>query len=320
VIVLLIALACSRPIIDSSSNGGDTETDTGVIDALPNPPDPPEGGLQIITPTYRIGPYGEATYCLFGSFEGEGPIAINYAAMYEDVVVGHHIQFNSPRDGMRPEIEDGEVTDCFGNEEEEGSATTQLLSLTHPVPGGGEMVLPENYGVQVSGGDRWILEYHVVNTTGRTVDTAGAINLGFIEPSTVEGWVSAYNFNAIQFNLPAGETTEVVVDCEWGQEAEVLVMAGHMHDWGLSFRVESVDSDGTAQTIYELDPWDLDWRYSPVVENFDGGIIVPEGTTFRTTCTFFNSKEHDMNFPEEMCSTSGLFGPSSDPYPCDVEL
>ena len=178
---------------------------------------------------------------------------------------------------------------------------------------------PENYAVGVNGGDRWILEYHIVNTTGRAVESAGIINLGFIDVAEVEGWVSAYNFNAVQFNLPAGEATEVVVDCEWSHEAEVLAMAGHMHDYGQSIQVESI-TDGNTEVIYSLDPWDPDWRYSPVVENFDGGITVPEGTVFRTTCQFFNSEEMDMNFPEEMCSASGLFGPSNEPYACDISL
>jgi hypothetical protein len=182
------------------------------------------------------------------------------------------------------------------------------------------MILPDNYAVGVMGGDRWVLEYHIVNTTGRAVESSGVVNLGLMDADDVEGWVSAYNFNAVQFNLPAGETADVVVDCEWPQDTEVLVLAGHMHDWGQSIKVESIESGGETETIYELDPWDPDWRYSPVVENFDGGITVPAGTTFRTTCTYFNSEDNDMNFPDEMCSASGLFGPSSEPYSCDVEL
>ena len=47
--------------------------------------------------------------------------------------------------------------------------------------------------------------------------------------------VSAYNFNAIQFNLPAGEPTELVIDCAWTHEAR-LAMTGHMHDYGQSIR------------------------------------------------------------------------------------
>ena len=65
--------------------------DTGLIDAIPDAPDPPAQGMQIVTPVYRVEPYSEVNYCMFGSFEGDGPMAINYAAMYEDEVFGHHI-------------------------------------------------------------------------------------------------------------------------------------------------------------------------------------------------------------------------------------
>ena len=319
----LLISGCSRPVATDSSglDSVDDGLDTGAIDAFPDAPEPPEGGMQIATPTYRVEPYSEQTFCLFGSFSGDGPTAISYAAMYEDEVFGHHIQFNALREDADLDVEDGEVISCKPSDNDMGgSATTQLLSLTHAVPGGGEMILPEGYAVQAAPGTRWVLEYHIINTSARRVKSQGIVNLGFIDADEVDTWVSAYNFNAVQFNLPAGEETTIEVDCSWDSESEVLALAGHMHYSGRRFKVESILPDGSSETIYELDPWNPDWMYSPVVTNFEGGMTVPAGTVFRTTCTYFNSEDYDMDFPVEMCSASGLFGPSNEPYACDVEL
>ena len=76
-----VGMGCTgRPVVSAPVANDDTQAlpDTGLINAVPDAPDPPEAGIQIVTPVYRVEPYSEANYCMFGSFEGDGPLAINY--------------------------------------------------------------------------------------------------------------------------------------------------------------------------------------------------------------------------------------------------
>ncbi len=293
--------------------------DTGMIDASPPVPELREGAVRIETPPLVLAPFSDIIFCYISSFPSDqGPLAIDWGAMYEHPVYGHHIQFNGLRSGSDTfDVPDGTLVDCT-DPSETMLATSQLINMNRVLDGsGGEMVLPDRAAVPIVPGQRWLFEVHLINPTPRRATGKGVLDLHFTEPDDVIDWVAPWVFNDSGFVLPPGEQSTVEVDCAWPQDATVLALLGHMHDMGQQYRVEMVTPGGERLTIYDLPEWDLDWRYQPRVEDFGGGLDVVAGTRFITTCTFFNHTAQNLTFPEEMCVASGLFMPATETISCD---
>ena len=242
-------------------------------------------------------------------------VEVDYAAMYEDDIYGHHIQLNGIPDGALNDVADGDWFAC--HPDETMLMSRQVLSLNKTVPQGGQMNLPEGTAVQVKGGSRWFLEYHVVNPTDRPVDAVGVLHLRYTDPATVDTWASPWTHNETQWSIPSGERGTVEVDCTWEQDATVIALMGHMHEMAESLKVEMVTPDGTRSTIYDLPEWNPDWRYQPVIEDYEGGLSIPKGSRFITTCVFENTSDESLTFPEEMCVSTGLYTDSTDPFFCE---
>lgn len=322
-VFLAVAPGCDiRPDLPVAREPVARDVDTGMIDATPEVPELREGAVRIETPPLVLEPFSDIIFCYISSFPSDqGQLAVDWAAMYENPVYGHHIQFNGLRSGSDTfDVPDGTLVDCT-DPSETMLATSQLINMNRILEGGvgygGEMVLPEGSAVPVEPGKRWLFEVHLINPTPRRATGMGVLDINFVDPDSVQDWVAPWVFNDSGFVLPPGEQSTVEVDCTWPQDATVLSLLGHMHDMGLHHKVEMVTPDGERTTIYDLPEWDLDWRYQPMVEDFDGGLDVVAGTHFITTCTFFNHTSHDLSFPEEMCVASGLFMPATETISCD---
>ena len=75
--------------------------------------------------------------------------------------------------------------------------------------------------------------------------------------------------------------------------------------------------DGTVERVLTHDTWDPDWRLDPVVTYFaPGEIVVQPGDWFTTTCTWNNTTDHILDYPEEMCSTFGMASPLETAFEC----
>ncbi len=308
--------------LPGAGDGGDTEVDTGMIDASPDAPPAEDGAVRIETSEIIVEPYQDIIYCYVGTFRSDvDRLAIDYAAMYEDPTYGHHVQFNGIREGADGlDVPDGTLIDCTDGQAIM-LATQQILSFNEVIGerGGGRMVLPEGTAVPVEPGSRWLIEVHVVNPTARRVRTHGVLDLRFVDPEAVQEWASAWTFNRSGFQLPPGEASTVEVDCAWPQEATVFALMGHMHERGTSMRVDAITPDGNRSMLYEVAEWEPIYRDAPLFTDLSGGQTFPAGTRFITTCNYFNDTSTTLRFPDEMCVSTGLFSPADAPVFCDQD-
>lgn len=318
-----LGAGCEREPVASVEREPVGAIDTGMIDATMDLAPPAEGVTRIETPDIIVEPHDEIIACFVGRFPDDAErLAISWASMHEHPAYGHHIQFNGLRDGSDAhnpfEGREGELIDC-SDPLESMIASTNILNLNRPFAdgSGGEMVLPDATAVAIEGGSSWLFEYHVVNPTARRVRARGVMDIRRVDPGTVQHWAAPFVFNDSGFVLPRGEQTVVDVDCAWPDDVRVLSVLGHMHEQGQAMSVDMVTPDGTRSTLYDLPVWEPDWRYMPEVVEFEGGLAVAAGTHFETQCTFFNSADQDLRFPDEMCVASGMFFPADGPLSCD---
>ena len=78
---------------------------------------------------------------------------------------------------------------------------------------------------------------------------------------------------------------------------------------------EFFEEDGNF--IYEIAQWEPEYRDRPPVNEYeDGEFTVQAGDTFTTSCTWDNTTEAPLGFPEEMCVTFGFAYESKLPLIC----
>jgi hypothetical protein len=307
-------------------------------------PDPPPGGFQIMAPDLEVGPYEETFFCYFGTYLGP-TVGVNYMAPLQVDAFNHHNLLKAVLDG---EFEDGVLIECPSQEvmpeffplfegvgealdhyteggQVEPSIEGQGFGITapeYPIPMGDSMNwihLPGGVAIRLDSGQPWVLDTHYINTMPEAILVNSGTNLGIIPEEEVEYWASTLHHDAgALIQLPPGESTSVSFDCEWDHEINLLSITGHMHEHGTSYKIEWIHGDGSEpDVLYELDPWKEEYRDQPVMKNWDEGEIQAQaGDSFRTTCTWFNSTDHLLQNPDEMCSTGGVAFPLDEPHAC----
>ena len=310
--LLLLAIACSTD--SATSDDAEVEEETGIMDIRTDPEDPPEGGLQIITPEFVIEPYGDKMYCYFGTYDGPDE-GVNFYQWFQDTEFGHHMMFFDASN--EPNQADGDLVDC--SDPNDTMDMRPLLSGNELLgEASGRMVLSDGLAIKLKSGQRYAIQSHYLNSTGRELLVRDAVNLGFIDVDDVENWVGAWSFNTTLFSLPPGEASELAFSCSWPQSVNILSMMGHMHSWGTSIRVTH-EHDGDSNEIYSLPEWDPTWQNQPRLKIFADGELAPEiGDTFSVTCDFLNTTDESLEFPAEMCVSAGLAWPVDAPIQCDA--
>ena len=128
--------------------------------------------------------------------------------------------------------------------------------------------------------------------------------MGTVPVDEVEHWAAPVRMDSGIVELPPGEATTASFDCVWPTDVTVLSLGGHMHEHGTSYEVDHVQSDGSIDRLYDINPWDEEYRDFPILENWgDGALQVDAGESFRTYCNWFNATESVLTYPDEMCTT-----------------
>jgi hypothetical protein len=310
----LMLIGCTS---DGQGDPAPKDSDTEVVDLRREFPDAPEGGVQLLTPEYTIEAFSEAQFCWFTRWDG-GDIGINHQATYQSDN-GHHVVLLKTL-ADEDDFPDGTVFDCsdkdtlpmtdmepiiFGRGiESEGTDNESVLDLG------------EGMAVNLDDGTRMIVQSHYVNPTPDAILVNDAINLGLIPEDQVEIWAAPFAHTVLDFEIPAGEIATIDFDCTWEDDATVLFLGGHMHDWGKAFSLDWTSGD-TTERIYEVEEWNVEYRDRPPIHEYgDGDFTVAAGDVFSTSCTWDNTTDPTLGFPEEMCVTFGFAYESKLPIIC----
>jgi hypothetical protein len=310
--VIVLLLACTSPDTDSSS---DSVVDDGRLNLVEDFPDAPEGGLALRSPVMEIPPYSEVLLCYFGTYEGP-TVGVDFMQPLQSDY-SHHNQLKAVWDGI---YDDGELIDCATSAEM--SEYSPLFESVGIEPGpdtaeGNWLNLPDGIAMKLEGGQRWVMDMHYINPTDQTLVVQNGVNIGVLPVEEVEDWAGSIQFDAGLINIAAGADHQETFDCAFEQPGHVLSVLGHMHSRGTHYSVDYGAADAPAERIYDV-VWEGDYHpYYPELTTYaPGEFPVAEGETFTTTCDWTNFEDHDLEFPEEMCTTVVVVYPLERPRTC----
>jgi hypothetical protein len=292
-----------------SSDGGEGDeegagTTTGgmedAVDERVEMPADSDGVLNFAGPEFVVQPGEDVMVCMSVDYEGE-EVAYRNALSLQGRG-GHHVILLGAKEPQPA----GTVEDCS-----DGADMSKYDLLMIP------QELPPGYGTKLPAGRHMVIQSHYVNTTDAPIRVRDVVQLELIPAAEVETWAAPIATNTIDFEIPAGQPGDVSFDCTLEQEVQLLMLGGHMHEWGTTFKTEVGPSADALELLYLVDPWKADFRDVPPVSLFfESPRVLPAGTVIRTSCTWENTESEMLMFPHEMCSTFGIVAGVRDPIEC----
>ncbi len=188
---------------------------------------------------------------------------------------------------------------------------------------GGEpaVALPDGYATKVPQGKQLVVQTHYIRTEKTPLTVEDSVTLKVAEDSEIKQFANSFVINDGSFTLPARANQTSTTECVVPHDFDVLLLLGHMHEWGAHYKLERLDAAGkVAETLYQTD-WDPLYASHPPVNNYDPlkPLKLPKGTRLRQTCDWKNTEDHEMAFPREMCIMFTYYVPDNGFIICEPE-
>lgn len=301
----------------SACSGAEDESPTptatpelNAVDMRIEPPAPPEGGLQILGPDFVIGPYQDKMVCLFLQPVDEDT-AVNQVLSYQSDY-GHHavlLETSLPEE----EYPTGTVVDCTNPDDFPMYGLSPFLLPITDDP------LEAGFAAKMPAKTRYVFQSHYVNASDQAILVRDVVNFGRVPVESVTTWVNGWSMSYQSISVPPNTTSYTrTFTCSLNNDMTLMSLIGHMHEWGSSISVVWNRSDGTTKTLYE-ETWEPDYRDFPPTKIYTGAMVsLKAGDTITTSCSWYNDTDQPIDFPHEMCVTSGNAYPLETSYNCNI--
>jgi hypothetical protein len=303
---------------DSGAPGGGPDPSTSAF----NPPPAPEGYTRLSAKTIPdIGSGADVTHCQYLMAPFDRDMDIVHVGGYQSKWGHHAVAFSQADDGS---LEIGGSIPCMGSEfnieETPGGTSGQSVSGGTYLGGvGGEgaeaQALPEGVAFRLKAGQGIVLNLHYINMGDEAIDGDAVVDIQFAEVDPNRNIAALFlNLNG-GFNLMPGSETHSSIECVAKSEVKLLMMANHMHEYGLSARTEVVRAGTEEVEVLRDDPtWAYEMQFNPEYQMWtvDDPFVIRVGDTLRTSCTWQNTTGESITFPREMCIGAGFALASGD--------
>jgi hypothetical protein len=192
--------------------------------------------------------------------------------------------------------------------EEEMASWTMIAGTGGEAGVGDDQSLPEGLAIRVPAGVQLVLQAHYINTTPDPLTTDDSVTLAVLPPAEVEAYANMLVVHDDAFEVPARTRYRSTSVCTLtAPTLNVVLFMGHMHASGRQFSLELLPETGdTGSMLYDV-AWSDEYSSHPPVLRYDRSapLVLTGGTRFRQTCTWENTGDQPLIFPNEMCD--GVF-------------
>jgi len=270
-------------------------------------------GLALRVPSLLIPAGEERVWCWYGTWEGPDSGIVSFHRRASSQFL-HHLNLKSL--SATDPHPDGTLIDCTSLEEQ-ATHGTDLIAEMRSTDGGNELALPPGVAVSLPSGSRWVADIHYVNTSTEPICVNAAYDFELTPADQVEAMAAAIELDVGNYEIPPGEVT-LRTECEVPVDMDLLAVAGHMHDRGTRFQVETIMDESTEPVLlYAVDPWLSSYQYEPPLTLFETDEVhLQAGDTLVMDCTWNNETNTPLTYPEEMCQTRAVAYPLDSPMQC----
>lgn len=198
----------------------------------------------------------------------------------------------------------------------------EMIGLRQIAAGGdgkeGIIGLPDGYATKIPPGKQLVVQSHYIRTEPGPQTVEDEIELETLESEDVKTFVNGFVMVDTGFSLAPRAKGKSSTDCVVPRDVDVLLLLGHMHEWGSSYKLERIENGKPVETIYET-PWEPLFTSHPPVTRYEGQkpLHLAKGTRIRQTCQWDNTEEKEMTFPREMCVLFSYYFPDDGFLQCE---
>lgn len=298
---LAMAAGCGGSDMQGDDMGDDVPP--GTLDVrVPIPADDPNY-ITLVTPDEIIPAGEERLYCYFIGAEA-ADVAIRGMDTQQGQF-GHHLTLLT---SLEPKPA-GTREDCTSPE-----SMAKYRAFVFPT---GD--LPDGFGINIAANTVYVLQMHYVNTGEVPILVRDVARMHKIAAADVQTWVATMTTNDLQVKAMPGESSDTW-QCTLADDLDLLLLGGHMHEMGSKIAVDIGPSASELQNLYLVDPWKPEYRDGPPITLY---LTAPHhltaGSVIRTTCTWQNTSQAEVDFPAEMCSAFGYLAGTQQGFHCAPE-
>jgi hypothetical protein len=220
----------------------------------------------------------------------------------------HHLIVDVAKDGQPAEaalaaLEIGDRVPCLSSQAKFGDGFEFAGGAQTPYK---RFDYPEGVGRKFHGKQRFVFDYHYLNTGEDTVHALSAVNFHLTKASEVKHIAQIFNFANMTINTPPGGKASFMGECTVKDDIKLIELTRHTHRWGREYEAWYAGGANDGQMIFKSPDYEHDVDYF-----FDAPIDVKTGEGFRFRCDYENTETHALAFgpnaTDEMCMLFGLW-------------
>lgn len=188
-------------------------------------------------------------------------------------------------------------------------------------PNGEPLAPPPGVVFRVPAGQALVVQTHYLNTSDQTIRGESVLDIKTVEASDEHVVASQFTMTSLAIDVIPGGQTQLETNCVMPRDVELVMWTNHMHDLGTMQLTELTVGD-ELRTIKSDPVWDYEWAFNPNFEQrgLDEALVLPAGSTLRTSCNWFNDTGAAVAFPDEMCVFFGYYLGTEDLYCVDGDV
>jgi len=286
-----LALASAMAACSPAESDEDALLRTAVDLRLPMPqPDPKFVDFVGLDTVIKAGE--DKMVCVHVKHEGAA-VAYDVAQTMQSKF-GHHFILLKAKEPKPP----GTVEDCTKAED---MAKYDVLTIP-------EFDLPAGQAFYLESGTAMVMQSHYVNTSREPIRIRDVLRIRKVDISSVKTWAATFALASLTYSVKPFERLKHTFDCKMPSDQQLIMIGGHMHEWGTKFSFAYVDNPtGTMKELYKVDTWRAEYRDAPPTTLMrDKPLLLAAGTSLRTECQWYNDTMEPLTFPHEMCSSFGV--------------
>jgi len=300
ILVLLMGLSL---VWSACGSDGGPSGEEGGGPVLPVPGD----GFQMRSVGLIIEPGEDVEYCEVGLVPGdEGQEHLFANAEVALSGYSHHLILYAVEPGSEADgnLAVGDILPCTGVHHL-GAGLRSVGAAQQPYL---EMRPPPGVGRRLIGGQKFLWNYHHLNTSTEPVMAGHAFNVHTVD--SLEYFAKSAAFANRTIDVPPGAQGEFTGECFFNDDVQVAGFGRHTHRWGTDFDVWFAGGERDGEHIWTSTDFELDVNHA-----FEAPFTMKAGEGFRFRCAYDNTTDTTLRFgnkaTDEMCILFSSFWESS---------
>ena len=265
-------------------------------------PGPPGEWQSLVEAPWTVSSGGETYHCAIATVEEDMWVGAFRALAPE----GTHHTVVSMSDSNQP---DGDFPCSAGRLEDEMIFASGV--------GTDDLILPEGVAFKIEKGTRVLLNLHLYNATGSSIDGVSGTQVKVVDPATVQHEAEVVFAGSVLIAVPPMGPGETTGTCLFPQDMTVMSVWPHMHQHGRHMKVTHEGRDG--DTVLHDEPFDFEEQVNYRIQPR----VVAAGESLRVDCSYENPTSSSLSFgdssDQEMCFAGIYRYPAArDGLFCDV--